>query len=227
MSDRKKRSFVSKGVSMLDKGKKKLASKVKYAAIGAVAGLVLGIGGTVFVQNFNPADEKQLSASVVFDRIVEKNELVSASQSYNITDKASDVNTFFDLFDIPFTENSFWYRYVGTIKAGVDLDNAEFAQQGNVIKVTLDQPFIISNTPDMEASGVLEENNNILNPIHVEDVDEFQSLCVELSQQSVLDGGLMDEARKNAEQDIRDMFNAALGSDYPVEFEWRELDEAE
>ncbi len=227
MSDRKKRSFVSKGVSMFDKGKKKLASKVKYAAIGAVAGLVLGIGGTVFVQNFNPADEKQLSASVVFDRIVEKNELVSASQSYNITDKASDVNTFFDLFDIPFTENSFWYRYVGTIKAGVDLDNAEFAQQGNVIKVTLDQPFIISNTPDMEASGVLEENNNILNPIHVEDVDEFQSLCVELSQQSVLDGGLMDEARKNAEQDIRDMFNAALGSDYPVEFEWRELDEAE
>ena len=214
MSDRKKRSFVSKGVSMFDKGKKKLASKVKYAAIGAVAGLVLGIGGTVFVQNFNPADEKQLSASVVFDRIVEKNELVSASQSYNITDKASDVNTFFDLFDIP-------------IKAGVDLDNAEFAQQGNVIKVTLDQPFIISNTPDMEASGVLEENNNILNPIHVEDVDEFQSLCVELSQQSVLDGGLMDEARKNAEQDIRDMFNAALGSDYPVEFEWRELDEAE
>ncbi len=212
---------------MFDKGKKKLASKVKYAAIGAVAGLVLGIGGTVFVQNFNPADEKQLSASVVFDRIVEKNELVSASQSYNITDKASDVNTFFDLFDIPFTENSFWYRYVGTIKAGVDLDNAEFAQQGNVIKVTLDQPFIISNTPDMEASGVLEENNNILNPIHVEDVDEFQSLCVELSQQSVLDGGLMDEARKNAEQDIRDMFNAALGSDYPVEFEWREPDEAE
>ena len=212
---------------MFDKGKKKLASKVKYAAIGAVAGLVLGIGGTVFVQNFNPADEKQLSASVVFDRIVEKNELVSASQSYNITDKASDVNTFFDLFDIPFTENSFWYRYVGTIKAGVDLDNAEFAQQGNVIKVTLDQPFIISNTPDMEASGGLEENNNILNPIHVEDVDEFQSLCVELSQQSVLDGGLMDEARKNAEQDIRDMFNAALGSDYPVEFEWREPDEAE
>ena len=212
---------------MFDKGKKKLASKVKYAAIGAVAGLVLGIGGTVFVQNFNPADEKQLSASVVFDRIVEKNELVSASQSYNITDKASDVNTFFDLFDIPFTENSFWYRYVGTIKAGVDLDNAEFAQQGNVIKVTLDQPFIISNTPDMEASGVLEENNNILNPIHVEDVDEFLSLCVELSQQSVLDGGLMDEARKNAEQDIRDMFNAALGSDYPVEFEWREPDEAE
>ena len=57
--------------------------------------------------------------------------------------------------------------------------------------------------------------------------DEFQSLCVELSQQSVLDGGLMDEARKNAEQDIRDMFNAALGSDYPVEFEWREPDEAE
>lgn len=202
--------------------KKEISSKIKIALIGAAVGLVLGVAGTVFIQNYNPEDDRQLTASVVFGRIVEKNELVSASQSYNITEKASDVNTFFDLFDIPFTQNSFWYRYVGTIKAGVNLESAEFAQQGDVLKVTLDQPHIISNTPDMEASGVLEENNNILNPIHVEDVDEFQRLCVELSQEEVLEGGLMEQARSNAEEDIRDMFDAALGDGYTVQFEWRE-----
>ncbi len=159
---------------------------------------------------------------MVFDRIVQKSELVTASQGYNITDKATDVNTFFDLFDIPFTQNSFWYRYVGTIKAGVDLENAGFTLDGTTITVALDQPYIISNTPNMEESGVLEENNNILNPIHVQDVDAFQRMCVEQSESQVIDGGLMEEARTNAEQDICDMFNAALGDAYTVSFEWRE-----
>lgn len=203
--------------------KKNVLSKVKLVAIGLVVGLTLGIIGTIFFQSFNPADEKQpLSASVVFDRIVQKNELITASQNYNITDKASNANTFFDIFEIPFTENSFWYRYVGTIKAGVNLEDAAYEQNDDTLTITLDEPYIVSNTPDMEKSGVLEENNNILNPIHIEDVDEFQRLCIELSETEVSQGGLLDEARSNAEQDIRDMFNAALGDTYTINFQWRE-----
>lgn len=207
--------------------KKEIGKKAKVACIGLIIGLVLGIAGTVFVQNFNPEDDRQLTASVVFDRIVAKSELVSASQSYSITDKSGDSATFFELFDIPFTDNSFWYRYVGTIKAGVDLEKADFSQNGDVITVTLDQPYIISNTPDMEKSGVLEERNNIFNPIHVEDVDAFQRFCIEQSESSVMEGGLMDEARTNAEADIRDMFNAALGDAYQVEFIWRDAQPSE
>lgn len=197
--------------------------RMQFTVIGLLIGLVLGICGVLVVQNYSSSgDDSHVQPSVVFDRIVAKSELVSASQSYNITDKATDVNTFFDLFDIPFTQNSFWYRYVGTIKAGVDLQNAEFSQNGSEINVTLDQPYIISNTPNMEQSGVLEENNNILNPIHVEDVDAFQRMCVEQSESSAGEGGLMDEARSNAEQGIRDMFNAALGESYSITFSWRE-----
>lgn len=202
---------------------KGVLNKVKFALIGALIGIILGVIGTVFVLNFNPPDEENhVTPSVVFDRIVKKSELVSSSQTYNITDKASSVNTFFDLFDLPFTQNSFWYRYVGTIKAGVNLEDAEYAQDGDNVTITLAQPYIISNTPDMEKSGVLEENNNILNPIAVADVDAFQRLCVQQSEEQVVDGGLLEEARTNAEDDIRDMFNAALGSEYNVEFVWRD-----
>lgn len=198
-------------------------SGLKVALIGLIVGLVIGIGGVIAVQNAGASSpDAHVKPSIVFDRIIQKNELVSASQTYNITDKASDVSTFFDLFDLPFTANSFWYRYVGTIKAGVSLESASFTQEGSTIKVALDQPYIISNTPDMDASGVLEETNNIFNPIHVEDVDAFQRMCVEQSESQVLEGGLMDEARTNAEQDIRDMLNAALGDGYVVEFAWRD-----
>lgn len=194
---------------------------------GLVIGLVLGVGGLLFFQTYNPPDVDNnsvtLDAGMVFSRIVERNELVSASQNYNITDKAPDTNKLFDLIDIPFTENSFWYRYTGTIKAGIDLSTAEYSldQDSKVITITLDEPCVVSNTPDMDASGVLEENNNILNPIHVENVDAFQRECIKKSEQDALEGGLLDEAKANAETNIRDMFYAALGGDYTVEFTYR------
>ena len=198
--------------------------RIQFALMGALIGLVIGIVGVFAVQNLGSSnDEPHVEPSVVFDRIVAKSELVSASQQYNITDKSTQpAATFFDLFDIPFTDTSFWYRYVGTIKAGVDLDQAEFSQEGDIIRITLNQPYIISNTPNMEESGVIEENNNLFAKIPLSEVDEFQRQCIEKSESGAIEGELMDEARANAEQDIADMFNAALGNAYTVEFEWRE-----
>lgn len=199
-----------------------LLKKVKIAGIGLMAGVLLGVGGTLFIQSYNPKDAKEDLTAVVFERIVAQNELVSVSQRYTIVDKATDANTFFGLFDIPFTENSFWYLYVGTIKAGVNLETAEIAVNGSVITVTLDNPYIISNEPDMDASGALEEHNNILNPIHVEDVDAFRKQCVQQSEEEAIEGGLLDEAKTEAENNLRELFYAGLGDGYSVEFEWRE-----
>ena len=151
-----------------------------------------------------------LSPSVVFTRVREEGELVSASQDYSIVDKVTNSNRdFLDLFDVPFTEKSFWYRYNGTIKAGVDLATAELEQDESdpsLLHVTLDQPHIISNTPDMDKSGVLEENNNIFNPISVEDSDAFRRQCVERSEEEAIGGGLLDgqgQRREPANPDLQ------------------------
>lgn len=203
----------------VDKGTVK---SLKIGSVCVAVGLVLGVAGTLFVSNYNPADSIDERASVVFGRIVSQNELVSVSQDYNITDKQEDTNSFFGLFDIPLTGNSFWYRYAGTLKAGVNLQTAEIGTSGNTVTIALDPAYVISNTPDMERSGVLEENNNILNPIHVEDIDAFQRWCVEQSQKEALDGGLLEEAQAEAEDRLTQLFVAALGEDVSVEFVWRE-----
>lgn len=204
-----------------------LLKKIKFTGIGLLVGVLLGVGGVLFIQNYNPADDDGFAdASVVFERIVSQNELVSVSSNYSITDKVTDSETFFNLFDIPFTQNSFWYRYVGTIKAGVNLETAEIEQDGTSIVITLDAPYIISNTPDMDQSGALEENNNILNPISVSDADDFRRKCIEESESDALAGGLLDEARTEAEANLTGLFYAALGDDYTVQFVWRDLDAA-
>ena len=201
---------------------KSTAKSFKVGGICAVVGLVLGIVGTLFISNYNPSDNIGASASAVFGRIVEQNELVSVSQDYSIVDKQGDSASFFGLFDIPFTDNSFWYRYEGTLKAGVNLETAGIEARDNNLTITLDPAYIISNTPDMESSGVLEERNNVLNPIEVGDVDAFQRWCVEQSEVQAVEGGLLDEAQAEAENQIRQLFYAALGEDVTVSFVWRE-----
>lgn len=202
-----------------------------------IAGIVLGaaVCAIVAFNLFRPVQKvkyevEQLSPSTVFERIVAQNEMVSASQSYNIVDKVTDTQRFFDLVDIPWTTKSFWYRYTGTIKAGVNLQTAEYAQDpddSTHITVTLDSPYIVSNEPNMDKSGCLEENNNVLNPIHVEDVDAFQAQCKERSQAEVVDGGLFEEAKNNAETNIHGMFQAALGEECTIDFVYRDAENSE
>lgn len=104
----------------------------------------------------------------------------------------------------------------------MNLETANISQDGTAITIELDPAYIISNEPDMEESGVLEENNNVLNPIQVEDVDEFLRLCIERSESEAVEEGLLNDARAEAEERLTDLFFVALGEDYTVNYEWRE-----
>ena len=72
----------------------------------------------------------------------------------------------------------------------------------------------------MDVSGVLEESNNLLNPIHVEDVDAFQRDCIAKSEEQAHGGTLFSEARANAADNVGRMFSAALGDEYVIRIEW-------
>lgn len=197
-----------------------LKSRPAVGVTCLLVGAVLGAGIMNFFQTYNPPDVHEVAPSTVFDRIVKQNELVTVSQKYAIVEKTKDTNTLFGFITIPFTENSFWYRYEGMLKAGVNLENAIFELDDSTITVVLDEPYVVSNTPDMERSGVLEERNNVLNPIHIEDIDMFQRQCVAQSEEDAVEAGLLNEAKINAEEGIRNMFAAALGNAYTVEFVW-------
>lgn len=196
-----------------------LLAKLVVFACGLVVGAVVGVFGLYAWQvGAIGQQDEALEASVVFDRVVEQSEMVGASQDYSIVEKVTDSNKFMN-WNIPFTQNSFWYRCAGTIKAGVNLKDAKFRQDGSTVYVKLSDPYIISNTPDMAETGVLEEKNNILNPIHVEDTDALRQKCVQMSEDQALESGLLDRARDNVQENVRDMFTAALGDTCTVEFE--------
>lgn len=199
---------------------------IKSILVSLVIGAIIGAGAVLWIQNNKPnANDGQTSVSIVFDRVLEQNELVTASQKYQIVEKVEDVNKLGDIVEIPFTKNSYWYRYVGTIKAAVDLSKAKLvSQNGNKITISLEQPYISSNTPDMDESEALEENNNILNPIHIKDVDKYKKKCAKKVEAEAKEGDLFNEAKKNAEQDLIKLFNVSLGGKYEIAVQWQNGD---
>lgn len=77
----------------------KVLAKGKLVALGALVGILLGVGGTIFFQNCNPPDEdKGAAATAVFGRFVEQTELVGISQDYCIVDQVSRRGDFFRPF---------------------------------------------------------------------------------------------------------------------------------
>ena len=203
-----------------------LIGKVARVIIFVAIGIVIGIAGTLFAMNYNPPDKDDTDQlSVVLERVQSRGELVSVSQNYSIVDKASNQAKLFDFIDIPFTEKSFWYRYNGTIKAGINLENLEYERLNNGVKLIVESPYIISNTPDMKTSGVLEERNNVLNPIKVSDVDKFQTECRNRSEEETVKAGLLEEARTEAETRLAELLQTAIGDSFTVSFEWREPEE--
>lgn len=220
----------------LSRRAQKRLKKARTYSLLILVGLLVGIAlGTTFMrsrlanqnqaayQNPATAEKWTPTATTVFQEIRRKDEMVGVSQKYSIVRKYGDSNSLptpFGSYELPFTENSMWYRYAGTIKAGVDLSKASYTQDGTTIHVQLPQPHIISNTPDMTLTGVLEERNNILNPIHVSDVDDVLRACVQESESEFWNDELIDECKDSIETNITDMYTAALGDDYTVEIEW-------
>lgn len=215
---------LEKDYKKLKRAKHPFLRALKYAFVGVLIGAVIGAVGVLWLQRNAPDPinaEDGDAVTLVFERVMDEGELVTASQTYVNVEKVTDAKSFYDLFDIPFTENSYWYRYAGTIKAAVDLETAKLvSQDGNTITLSMGSPYISSNTPDMNASGVLEENNNILNPIEIQSHVDYEKAVKERVEAAALEGDLIETAKKNTEVELAKLFSVALGQEYTVVIEW-------
>ena len=199
--------------------------------VGIIIGAIAAFAVQGFTEKLQPSPSEQGQSStrqntdphIVFERIKSDGELVSATQTYNINEKVSqDPVHLFGPIDLPWSEASFQYRYIGEIKAGVNLETAGFAHEDKTITVELKQPYIISNTPDMEESGIVDKDESgIFARVLPERVEEFRTECAEKSERAAISKGLLESARNSAEVIITDMLYAALGNEYEIAFEWR------
>lgn len=202
--------------------RKRAGSSLKSFVGGVVVGLVVGAVVVTLLFTYNPPDQREgdeVDAAILMEEIAQISELATAEQSYTVAEKVSSSNTLFDLVDIPFTEKFFILTYTGSIKAGVNLDDASIAVEGTTVRVTLPPAQILSDAIDTESFKTLHEQEGLFNPLHVDDVTQYLDKTRQEAEAAALAGDVLAEAQANAEESVRALLGAALPEGYAIEFE--------
>ena len=202
--------------------RKRAGSSLKSFVGGVVVGLVVGAVVVTLLFTYNPPDQREgdeVDAAILMEEIAQISELATAEQSYSVAEKVSSSNTLFDLVDIPFTEKFFILTYTGSIKAGVNLDDASIAVEGATVRVTLPPAQILSDAIDTESFKTLHEQEGLFNPLHVDDVTQYLDKTRQEAEAAALAGDVLAEAQANAEESVRALLGAALPEGYAIEFE--------
>lgn len=199
--------------------------KSKLFAGGLAIGLLIGVIATFVAFTYNPPDkepvEPEVNVAVLLADVKQINELATASETYTVVEKVEKKNDkLFDLIDIPFTDNFFILAYTGTIKAGVNLEQAEIAPSGKTVKVLLPQPTILSDTLNTDSFEVLHEQSGVFSPIHVDDVTEYLDKSQQEAEAAAVSGSVLQEAQENAKTSVQAIIEAALPEGYTVEVEF-------
>ena len=123
-------------------------------------------------------------------------------------------------WNVPGTKKSFITKWDGKIKAGIQIDNIkiDIDEIEYKILITLPSAEILSyETFNVE---VLDEKNNIFNPISIEDKSQQDEKTKEEMIDRAIENGLLELAQTNAEGIIASLLcvNPDITSDYTIEF---------
>lgn len=151
----------------------------------------------------------EIIQSVLSSEMSDISELASAEYLFTNAARFTDTKHIAGIFDW-ITKKSFVQKWDGVIKAGVNLQNVAVSISGDTITITLPAAEILSYEIDYESVEVLDEKNNIFNPISVEDKANFDAETAEAMKARAIENGLLEKAQKNAENIIANLLTASI-----------------
>jgi hypothetical protein len=161
----------------------------------------------------------EIVQSVLMENITDISEL--ATSEYNFTNAAKFENTahIVKAFDW-MTKKSFVQKWDGIIKAGVKLDQLEISVIDNVVTITMPSAEILSYEIDYDSVEVLDEKNNVFNPISVDDKVNFDKATEDNMKERAIRNGLLEKAQENAKTTVANLLTASIENiqDYTINF---------
>lgn len=152
--------------------------------------------------------------SMVSDQLTSLQELATTEYIYTNSGKYENQNQATIIgqnINIPFTSKRFIVAYDGRIKVGLDMSKARIDVNENThtVTVTLPDSQIISHETFEDTLVVLDETNNVFNPISISDYNDFVGGQKALMEQKAIDRGVLTNARDEARR-IAQSFLALL-----------------
>lgn len=153
---------------------------------------------------------KEVNISVINSEIKEIGELATIEYIYTDAGKFSDPAQFFGK-DIPFsiTTKTFIAKWDGCIKAGVNVE--EIVVDVNKLKkeivIHIPKAEILSHELDDESFETLGEKDGLFNPIKIDDIRKFDTVCKENMEKRAIENGILEKALENAKEIIYKLIN--------------------
>ena len=163
----------------------------------------------LFLLSFNWSIHHDNSNNVdlIFERLVNSNELTTVKYNYSNVLSIKDNLKFKDI-NIPFTERVIILKYDGHIKAGVDLDKGKIKIHGKTLTITLPNATILDNIINEEDIKVLNEKDNIFNPLENQEVFDTLSKCKLEKETELINSGFLTEVNNDTKVFIEDLFKS-------------------
>ena len=162
--------------------------------------------------------EPVITNSTVSDQLNALQELVTTEYIYTNAGKYENQNQIYIIgqgINIPFTGKRFIVAYDGRIKVGIDISKAKIDvdEAGHTVTVLLPNSQIISHETFEDTLVVLDETNNVFNPISIENYTVFVSGQKADMEQKAIDRGVLTNADQEARAVVHTFLSLLPGMD--------------
>ena len=159
-----------------------------------------------------------ITDSLISEQLNALRELVTTEYLYTNSGKYENQNQITIIgkdINIPFTGKRFIVAYDGRIKAGVDIGQTQIDidEDARAITITLPKSEIISHETFEDTLVVLDETNNVFNPISIENYNEFVSEQKDSMEKKAIERGLLTNADAEAKLMVQSFLSQIPGID--------------
>lgn len=166
----------------------------------------------------------EVSIGVINSEIKEIGELATLEYIYTDAGKFSDPVQFFGK-DVPLsiTTKTFIAKWDGCIKAGVNVEEivVDMDKIKKEIVIHIPKAEILSHELDDESFETLGEKDGLFNPIKIDDIRKFDTVCKENMEKRAIENGILEKALENAKEIIYKLVNTDVVEEqgYVITFE--------
>lgn len=159
-----------------------------------------------------------ITDSLISEQLNALRELVTTEYLYTNSGKYENQNQITIIgkdINIPFTGKRFIVAYDGRIKAGIDIGKAQIDidEAARAITIALPKSEIISHETFEDTLVVLDETNNVFNPISIENYNEFVSEQKDSMEKKAIERGLLTNADAEAKLMVQSFLSQIPGID--------------
>ena len=170
-----------------------------------------------------PIVVEQITPTIILDILSTENNGIDelSTLEYRFTDSAQFKDSRqIKNWKIPLTEKSFTLKWDGVIKVGINISDIKTTVKGDTITITIPTTQIFSYDIDEDSVELLDEKNNIFNPITIEDKLKFDKSTEKEMKERAIENCILEKAQQNAKSVIYEFLlsNSVIRKNYDIQF---------